>query len=204
MDREPNKPIYKAGVQSEDNPFEFVLSDESVDRQGDIVRAKGWDLSSFRTNPIALFAHSHEKIIGVWKNVRVQGKQLLGDLKLAEPGTSPLVDETRRLIEQRILKAVSVGFQPMELEPRDKDRPWIGKDIMKASLMEVSVVAVPANPNAITLAKACSSNPEALEQLLVRPDAADPVFLDKSSRPAEIETPNLDRARATALKLGIE
>ena len=204
MDRDLSAPIHKAGVQSEDNPFEFVLSDETVDRQGDIVRAKGWDLSSFRANPIALFAHSHDKVLGVWKNVRVQGKQLLGQLQLAEPGTSPLVDETRRLMQQGILKAVSVGFQALEYEPRKKDQPWKGRDIMKASLMEVSVVAVPANPNAIALAKACSPNPEALEQLLVRLDAADPVLFDKSSRPAEIETPNLDRARATALKLGIE
>ena len=38
--------------------MEFVLSDESVDRMGDIISAAGWDLKNFQKNPIALFGHT--------------------------------------------------------------------------------------------------------------------------------------------------
>jgi hypothetical protein len=38
--------------------LDFVLSDATVDRYGDIIDAKGWDLTNFKKNPIALFGHS--------------------------------------------------------------------------------------------------------------------------------------------------
>jgi HK97 family phage prohead protease len=193
--------ILKAGTQSAADPFEFVLSDETVDRVGDVIRADGWDLASFKKNPIALFGHDHDKVIGVWKNVRVVGKQLMGKLELAAEGTSEFIDTTRRLIEQRILKAVSVGFRVKEYEPFDKGEPWGGWDIKEALLLETSVVAVPANPNALSMAKALA-NPDVIDQLLVRPDAAidDPI----TGRLAEnIRTPNLDDVQKRLDSLGI-
>jgi HK97 family phage prohead protease len=203
--RNPDEVVLKAGIQSADDPFEFVLSDETVDRVGDVIRADGWDLSDFRKNPIALFGHDHEKVIGTWKNVRVQGKQLLGKLNLAKEGTSELVDTVRSLVEQRILKAVSVGFRVLDYDPINKDEPWGGWNITKALLMETSVVAVPANPNAIALAKACAKYPNAVEKLLVRADAADPVALSIDGRPAEdLKTPNLDKVRNIAESMGID
>lgn len=202
--RKADQPVFKAAAQSSDDPFEFVLSDETKDRDGDIVRAKGWQLAEFKKNPVALFGHAHDKIVGVWTNVRVQGKQLIGRLKLAEEGTSDLVDTTRKLVEQRILKAVSVGFMPLEHEPLSKDQPYGGWDIKKAQLFEASLVAVPSNPSALALAKAFAPNPDIVDQLLVRPDAADPHSLDPLGRTAdEIKTPNMDRHRQKLADLGI-
>ena len=40
-----------------ENGLEFVLSDETPDRMGDVIMADGWDLTDFRKNPIALFGH---------------------------------------------------------------------------------------------------------------------------------------------------
>ena len=147
----------KAGRQSSADPFDFVMSDESVDRVGDVVRAKGWDLDQFQRNPIALFGHSHDKIIGTWENVRVVGKKLMGRLKLAEKGTSPEIDTIWKLIEQRILKAVSVGFQPLEGNPI-KDTG--GFEFTKQILHECSLVAVPANANALSIAKSLGADPD--------------------------------------------
>jgi hypothetical protein len=36
---------------------DFVLSDESEDRMGDVIRSDGWILNQFKRNPIALFQH---------------------------------------------------------------------------------------------------------------------------------------------------
>lgn len=131
-----------------DADLNFVLSDETVDRVGDVIDSKSWKLANFRKNPIALFNHSHSMIIGKWSNVRVDGKKLIGKLNLAEPGTSRMVDEVRALIEQGLLKATSVGFRPGDVE-----RKGDGFLLRDCELLEVSLVSVPANPNAVALAK---------------------------------------------------
>ena len=187
--------VFKAGHQSEDNPLEFVLSDESVDRMGDVIRAGGWELSSFKANPIALFGHSHDQILGVWENVRVEGKKLIGTLKLAKPGTSVFIDTVRSLIDQRILKAVSVGFQPVEATPRKAG----GYDYTKSSLHEVSIVAVPANQNALAIAKAMQ--PEIAEKLFAEFSATACTSVGQST--STLETPNLTAARSRLKALGL-
>src|SRR5262245_52284957 len=89
-------------------PDEFVMSDESVDRMGDVIVQSGWDLSNFKKHPIALFNHDRNQVIGKWSGVAVRGGRLVGKLELAEAGTSPLVDTVRALTAQNILRAVSV------------------------------------------------------------------------------------------------
>ena len=146
------KEIFKAGEQSASDPFEFVMSTDSVDRMGDIVE-QDWKLAAFRANPVALFSHRSDQPIGVWERVRVEGNKLVGRLKLAEKGTSELIDTLRSLIEQRILRAVSVGFRPGEAEPLDEKAPWNGYRLSKNELFECSLVSVPANAAALSLAK---------------------------------------------------
>jgi HK97 family phage prohead protease/HK97 family phage major capsid protein len=142
--------VYRTAKQSEANPDLYVLSTESVDRMGEVISIQGWDLRNFKNNPIALLNHSSNAIIGSWKNVRIDGKRLLGELVLADEGTSERIDEIRRLRQQGHIKAVSVGFRPTEKVPLDKDAdPYFGPfKYLKQELVECSLVAVPANPDA--------------------------------------------------------
>jgi HK97 family phage prohead protease/HK97 family phage major capsid protein len=153
--------IYKTGAQSEADPFEFVMSDETVDRMGEVIEAKGWSLSEFKRNPIALFGHDSRQPIGTWEKVRIEGKRLVGSLKLAAAGTSPFIDTLRSLLEQRILRAVSVGFLPVEKQKMDDkaDQYWGPFRFTKTLLMECSLVSVPANPNALAIAKQLHLSP---------------------------------------------
>ena len=164
-------PKFKSGLQSNEDPFTFVLSDETRDRQGDIIKASAWDLDDFEKNPVALLGHDHEKVIGRWKNVRVIGKRLIGTLELAKEGTSELIDTTRKLVQQKILKAVSVGFLPLEGKPLDEKDKFAGYEFTKATLHEVSLVAVPANPQALSLVKSFSSEEVAKQLLFVESDS---------------------------------
>jgi HK97 family phage major capsid protein/HK97 family phage prohead protease len=140
--------------------LEFVLSDATVDRYGDIVDPAGWDLRNFKKNPIALFGHSSSFPIGTWADLRVEGGKLIGRLKLASKGTSARIDELISLVEQGILRAVSVGFRPMEAEPIDKGQPYGAQRYKKQELLETSLVSVPANPAAIALAKSLNVSTE--------------------------------------------
>ncbi len=147
---------------AERDGLDFVLSDETVDRYGDIIEAKGWDLREFKKNPIALFGHSSSFPIGTWANVRVEGTRLIGTLMLAAKGTSARIDELISLAEQGILRAVSVGFQPIESEPINPKEPWGGQRYTKSKLLETSLVSIPANPSALALAKSLNISDETL------------------------------------------
>lgn len=133
--------------------LEFILSDETPDRYGDIIIADGWKLTNFKKNPIALFGHQTNFPIGTWKTLRVEGKALKGFLELAPEGTSVRIDELRRLVKAGILKAVSVGFKPLKYEPMDPEDPWKGVKYLENELVETSLVSIPANPNALAVAK---------------------------------------------------
>jgi hypothetical protein len=106
-----------------DDPLEYVMSDETVDRYGDVIDVKGWQLGNFKNNPIALFGHDSDFIVGKWVNVRVEGGKLKGKLELLRQGISARLDEIRAAVEAGVLRAVSVGFRPLaEPEMRDGGR----------------------------------------------------------------------------------
>jgi HK97 family phage major capsid protein/HK97 family phage prohead protease len=131
------------------DPLTFVLSDATKDRMGDVIDPKGWVLDNFKQNPMALFNHNSSFPIGAWEDVKVQGGRLVGKLKLAARGTSDRIDEIISLVEQGILRAVSVGFSPIERKPLDDG----GIRFIKQELLETSLVSIPANPAAVQLAK---------------------------------------------------
>ena len=136
--------------------LEFVMSDETPDLMDDIILQDGWDLDNFKENPIALFGHNSTFPIGKWKNVHVKNKQLRGTLELAPRGTSQRIDELINLIEAGVLRAVSVGFRPIESKPRP-ETDW-GYFYIKQRLMETSLVSVPANPNALLVARSLKTS----------------------------------------------
>lgn len=135
----------------------FVFSDNSVDRYGDTIDARGWVLDNFNANPIALFGHdssSVENVIGRAKNVRIQGNQLIGDIEFMEGSVNPTAEAVFQMVKGGWLKTVSVGFQPLDwAASKDKGRPG-GVDFKKQELLEISIVPIPANPNALGQARA--------------------------------------------------
>jgi HK97 family phage prohead protease len=142
---------------TEDRTFTFVFSDESVDRYGDVIFARGWDLANFNANPIALFAHDAgtvENVIGRAKNVRVEGSRLIGDIEFMSAEVNPNAEIVFQMVKGGFLNTVSVGFQPIEWElAKDKSRPQ-GVNFKKQELLEISIVPIPANANALVQAKA--------------------------------------------------
>lgn len=154
--------LVKKTVAMRGDGLEFVMSDDTVDTYGDVIEPAGWDLRWFKKNPIALFSHDSRLPIGTWESVRVEGGKLVGKLKLAAKGTSARIDELISLVEQGILRAVSVGFMPIKSEPLDPERPYGPQKYLKQDLRECSLVAVPANPAALALAKSLNLSSETM------------------------------------------
>jgi HK97 family phage major capsid protein/HK97 family phage prohead protease len=153
--------VRKTGARAGEG-LEFVLSDATVDSYGDVIDPDGWDLKNFKKNPIALFGHSSGFPIGTWSNVRVEGGKLLGKLSLAARGTSARLDELIALVEQGILRAVSVGFMPIKADPIDPKEPYGPQRYLRQELRECSLVSVPANPAALAVAKSLNVSEETL------------------------------------------
>jgi HK97 family phage prohead protease len=151
----------RAAPPAGDNPLEFVMSDDTTDRMGDAIDQAGWQLAHFRKAPVALFNHDRNQVIGRWRDVAVRGGRLTGFLELAEEGTSALVDSIRKLVAQKILRAVSVGFRPLAAEPLDPENKWGAQRFTKCELLECSLVSVPANPNALAIARSFGLPPAA-------------------------------------------
>lgn len=135
--------------------FTVIASDETPDRYGDVIRVEGWDLKHYKTNPIVLWGHDHNRPIGTARVYKSAGR-LMAAVKLAEAGTSSFIDFLRELVRQRIVRAVSVGFMPTRSPDPivDPDTGGLkGYEFNGQELLELSVVSVPANPAALALAK---------------------------------------------------
>ncbi|MCK4609422.1 MAG: HK97 family phage prohead protease [Gammaproteobacteria bacterium] len=137
--------------------FKFVISDETKDRAGEIVRVAGWDLTNFNKNGVVLFAHDYNSMpVGKATKTYVEGTKLISEGIWAETEKAQTL---RKLHEDGFIKTVSVGFIPKEFDEDD------GSIITKAELLEYSVVPVPANPNALTLAQEKGIDTVALMEL---------------------------------------
>lgn len=155
--------VHKAKVSAAaGDPLEFIMSDDSVDRYGDVIVPDGWQLKNFKKNPIALFGHDSSFIVGHWTNVRVEAGKLLGKLRLLPAGVSERLDEIRAAVEAGVLRAVSVGFRPLETEPLEGSKNG-GLKFLKSELLECSLVSIPANPAALSVAKSLNLSDKALQ-----------------------------------------
>lgn len=140
--------------------FKFVASTPQPDRSQDIIELAGWQVDNWKANPVVLWGHGHTaqgslpigKGIAVHKNFEKQALEI--DIEFATEAY-PFAVTVEKLVEGGYLNAVSVGFKPIKGAPRedveDAD-PWFPPmRFMEQELLELSVVAVPANPNALLI-----------------------------------------------------
>lgn len=134
--------------------YVFLASTNAVDRQGEVVAvsawrdpASGWDgLRSYLQNPVILDSHQYqsiEHIVGRATAVELTGRGLEARVTF---NSSPRGRLAEQLVEAGDLKAVSVGFLPHE-----QDRSGATPTHTKVELLEISVVPVPANAEALRL-----------------------------------------------------
>ena len=141
----------------------FVASDGTRDSAGTVLNQKGWKLDRFNKNGIIGYQH---KVYGGWDDTdnpdNVIGKghayvkddKLMVDIDFEPAEINPLAEKIYQKILFGSLRAVSVGFIPVGEGHWGKDAESIsGKNptyyYAGQELIEVSVVNIPANPNAL-------------------------------------------------------
>ncbi len=143
----------------DDRTLSFIISTGAVDRDRDTIDPKGWDIKSYRKNPIVLFAHDGSRPpIGRAKSITKSDDTLVATAEFMDNDidTSGFSDSIFRMLKAGFLKATSVGFVPKEFEfvdaEEEPDRKF-GIDFTKQELLEFSIVPVPSNPEALIQAR---------------------------------------------------
>lgn len=145
-------------VNEAERTVELVISSGEVDRYGEIVDPRAFDrdtVDAFMDNPVLLAGHQHigfngePTIIGHWLSIQREGSLTVGVAKLA---TTQLASTYWQLIVDGSLRACSIGFIVHEWEMREigagKGKTKV-RVFTKIELVEVSLVAVPANREAL-------------------------------------------------------
>jgi len=129
----------------------YTASTSAEDRYGDIIKQGGWQLDSFRKNPVVLWQHRADQLPIGKGIVSIHNDKLLIDIEF---DTDERSAEIARKAKNGFLNAVSVGFNPSKGTPRkelDPSSPFYGDKGMyfeATELLEVSLVTIPANGQA--------------------------------------------------------
>jgi HK97 family phage prohead protease len=136
----------------------FTISTGSIDREQDRIALAGWDLANFRRNPVTLWGHDASRLpIGRAFDLRIEDAALKASVEFI-PSDTPeggqFAESVYRLARGGFIAATSVGFRPVKWEyTRDQARgadDWFpGIDFEEQELVELSIVTVPANPEAL-------------------------------------------------------
>src|SRR5437899_4064116 len=143
--------------------LDFIASTATLDRYHEIIEPAGWRLDSYRRNPVFQNAHNYGDILftlgkALSTEIRlVGGRPALCQRIQFATEVNPVARIAYGLYQGGFLNAVAVGFIPLRWE--DGGNGSAGADAATAprrryleqELLEVSAVAIPANPDALAL-----------------------------------------------------
>lgn len=169
---------------SEPRTLLMIGSTESVDRDGDVLDVSGWKLEAYLKNPVVQWAHDYSiPPVATARSVYVDQREKKLSFKLYFPTIEELssnpkipsdhalfVDTIYNMYKNGFLNASSVGFRGLKSAPRedDADRPmWMrGLHFTEQELVELSLVPVPANAEALVSARSMKSfDPKGVEMI---------------------------------------
>lgn len=133
----------------------FVISTASVDRMGDTIAVDGWELADFRKNPVVLWAHDAQSLpVAKASKVWIEAGKLMASAEFTPSGMARFNDAVFEMLKAGFLNATSVGFQPLEYSFADDPSRRFGINFIRQTLLEFSVVPVPANAEALIQGRA--------------------------------------------------
>lgn len=178
-------------IDDEERSIVHIITAETTDRQGDVVRSKGMDDENFAKNPVVMFGHDYSSFpVGknLWRKTATRNgvKCIIAKTQFAD---TPEGIKTFDLWKNGFLNAASIGFIGKKSEViRSEDGQYQGRDFKEWELLEYSIVPVPANAAATRLSL------EDMPELMAK--AFEPAL--KEQRLAELEAQNADALKSIA------
>lgn len=129
----------------DDYSFKVVVTTEWLDRDKETLKADGIEFKNYLKNPVVLADHIYriDSIVGKTTKIYQEGTKTIAEWVFAKGVEKAEI--LRTLYNQGMVKTVSIWFIPNERDPKDN------ATITKSEMLEFSFVAVPANPEAISL-----------------------------------------------------
>lgn len=131
----------------------------SVDRDGESIDPKGWNFDNYMKNPVVQFGHNYSER-PIARTVKIESSDEYHDFYVQFPASADeagrewfeFTDSVYRLAKSGFLNATSVGFRPLappRVNPKgdgvkEPRRTYVGQE-----LLELSIVPVPSNPEAL-------------------------------------------------------
>jgi HK97 family phage prohead protease len=165
-------PLFSLGPidQLDDDEVCGICISAGIKRDGDEWLPSGIDLTNYKANPVVLRNHDPALIVGSAISIGLINSSEIGiRIKFAPPGVSDVADETRGLVKAGVLRGISAGIDPIECIPLDPRGPYGAVKVVRAELLEVSLVAIPADVDARVTARSFASRPGAAAMLRALP-----------------------------------
>jgi HK97 family phage prohead protease len=187
-------------VDEETRVIRGIATTPTVDRVGDIIDPMGVKFA----NPLAfLWQHQHDKPIGSVKFDKPTKDGITFEAEIAksdEPGTlKDRLDEAWQSIKAGLVRAVSIGFRPIEYSFMDNG----GIRFSETEVYELSAVTIPANADAIiTTVKSIDAALRAKEGVPEPEIPADPepAATGKTARVVKLEQSARDGAKPFVIR----
>jgi HK97 family phage prohead protease len=142
---------------------EATITTETIDRDGEVLISQGMDATEYELNPVVFYNHDYAQPIGRISEIRRGKGKIDATIEFAQRPDgfegSYFPEFVESLVDQGIVKGISVGFVPIAGGVRkasQKDREDYGDSVRqvysKWKLLEVSVAPLPANATALVSA----------------------------------------------------
>lgn len=123
----------------------IVLSNgNNKNSKGYRVSIAGIRMDRFNANPVMLYMHDLERVIGRWENIRKEDNKLIADPVF--DSNDPEAKEIERKVKENFLRAASLGLIPLKVEEIDGDIV-----MTESELAEASIVPIPSDSGAVRL-----------------------------------------------------
>jgi len=145
-----------------DGTLVAIMSTDSIDRDGEVLDPKGWNLKGLETRPPLIANHDYGSgglfgndkgllnQIGHWEKVHVDGNKLIGEPHYYVGEGNEQADWGYKLATKGVAK-YSVGFIPRAKRDDDKgdgiEIPY--RTYTRMDLLECSHVIIPSNADAV-------------------------------------------------------
>ncbi len=176
----------------------FVASTAASDRMDDVIDQASWKLDNYRANPVVLTDHDYRagNVVGRGEVSIVEGVGLV--LDVVKWSSKDYAQAVKLDVEEGIINAVSVGLRPgrrvarrslPSTDPLYLADGW-GEVYYDCDLLEISIVAVPANPEAVAVRAAQRASADDIADAVLDKLAHDParrgMLLDMLAEPETV------------------
>ena len=145
-------PVALTDHETLESTYSTTIFANELSRDGVSVDIDGMDFSNYEKNPVVLFAHDYSgrtesSGLPIGRTLRLE-RAADGRIRAEFEFLSgdPFADRVRNAWKRGFLRGASIGWRAIEARPNERGR---GIRIVKSELIEWSIVAVPADPDAL-------------------------------------------------------